>query len=334
MALYSVRPITSPSVTATNGSSTILVTGNVNCQFIAAGTIVSVAGLQPVEAIKGTAADTFGNSTITLRSPWPNVSVVGPLIAFMAYEGLADAVVRLNLIIDQATTNAENAFTYKSDWDLATAGVLPAPPSEGSVLYRISTAATVGGVAYRAGDFILWDNLISVWRRLNDNLGSGAYASVVASVGDLTAGRLLTVGATKAQLADDVYGRSNILGTVSQSAGVPTGAIIQRGSNANGQFTRFADGTQDCWVEPRLFTAIGGSTPLPNYSNVEVISFPIAFTDTASVTSQYIGRSDYEIGNLKVNSPTAIAFRVTIELPNSVNAPRFTYQAKGRWFNI
>jgi hypothetical protein len=44
--------------------------------------------------------------------------------------------------------------------------------------------------------------------------------------------------------ANSVYGKSNILGTVSQSSGVPTGAIIQRGSNANGEFVRFADGTQ------------------------------------------------------------------------------------------
>ena len=40
---------------------------------------------------------------------------------------------------------------------------------------------------------------------------------------------------------------ANILGTVSQSGGVPTGAIIQHGSNANGEFVRLADGTQICW---------------------------------------------------------------------------------------
>ena len=43
-----------------------------------------------------------------------------------------------------------------------------------------------------------------------------------------------------------VYAKENILGTVSQSAGVPTGAIIERGSNANGEFVRYADGTQIC----------------------------------------------------------------------------------------
>ena len=44
-----------------------------------------------------------------------------------------------------------------------------------------------------------------------------------------------------------VYAKENILGTVSQSGGVPTGAIIQRGSNANGEFVRYADGTQICF---------------------------------------------------------------------------------------
>lgn len=42
------------------------------------------------------------------------------------------------------------------------------------------------------------------------------------------------------------YRNDNILGTVSQTGGVPTGAVIERGSNANGEYVRFADGTQIC----------------------------------------------------------------------------------------
>lgn len=41
----------------------------------------------------------------------------------------------------------------------------------------------------------------------------------------------------------EVYTTGNILGTVSQSGGVPTGAIIERGSNVNGSYTKYADGT-------------------------------------------------------------------------------------------
>lgn len=42
------------------------------------------------------------------------------------------------------------------------------------------------------------------------------------------------------------YSSYNILGTVSESVGVPTGAIIEKGSNINGEYTKFADGTLIC----------------------------------------------------------------------------------------
>jgi len=44
----------------------------------------------------------------------------------------------------------------------------------------------------------------------------------------------------------------SVVGTVSQSGGNPTGDIIERGSNANGEYVRFADGTQMCWAEVTL----------------------------------------------------------------------------------
>lgn len=41
----------------------------------------------------------------------------------------------------------------------------------------------------------------------------------------------------------------NLLGPVSESAGQPTGAVIERGSNAQGDYVRFADGLQICTAE-------------------------------------------------------------------------------------
>ena len=43
-----------------------------------------------------------------------------------------------------------------------------------------------------------------------------------------------------------IYDSEGILGTVSQSGGVPTGAIIEQGSNVNGKYTKLADGTLFC----------------------------------------------------------------------------------------
>ena len=89
-----------------------------------------------------------------------------------------------------------------------------------------------------------------------------------------------------------VYSSHNILGTVSQSGGIPTGAIIQRGSNANGGFVRHADGTQICtgtvststsentqWtypaefsepprVSPNVNTGVGGAARFANTAGV------------------------------------------------------------------
>lgn len=57
---------------------------------------------------------------------------------------------------------------------------------------------------------------------------------------DTAAGRLAR--------ADYAYSPGNLLGTVSETGGTPTGAVIEHGSNTNGCYTRFADGTQICWI--------------------------------------------------------------------------------------
>jgi hypothetical protein len=76
-----------------------------------------------------------------------------------------------------------------------------------------------------------------------------------------------------------LYNQSNILGTVSQSAGVPTGAIIERGSNANGEYVKYADGTLICTASTLLFT----------YSSVNELgfgdySFPAVFVAKPAVS--------------------------------------------------
>lgn len=51
----------------------------------------------------------------------------------------------------------------------------------------------------------------------------------------------------------EVCHSGNLLGTVSQVAGAPTGRVIERGAGANGQYVRFADGTQICWITGATF---------------------------------------------------------------------------------
>lgn len=93
-------------------------------------------------------------------------------------------------------------------------------------------------------------------------VGTAAFADAVTSTSDTTANRLLKVGALLAQLGADVYGRANIVGTVSQSGGVPTGAVIQRGSNPNGTFERWADGSMTCVGSVTSVADVTASTSL------------------------------------------------------------------------
>lgn len=64
---------------------------------------------------------------------------------------------------------------------------------------------------------------------------------VDAASGTLTGAAVQTsatdTGAGKMARADYTYGPGNLLGTVSQVGGVPTGAMIENGANANGRYT-------------------------------------------------------------------------------------------------
>lgn len=73
-------------------------------------------------------------------------------------------------------------------------------------------------------------------------------------------------GTGKLARADYAYGPGNLLGGVTQGGGVPTGAVLERGDNANGSYLRLADGTQICWHQ--MSSSAGGQT---------LWSFPAAF---------------------------------------------------------
>ena len=82
---------------------------------------------------------------------------------------------------------------------------------------------------------------------------------------------------------DDVLTRPEIVGTVSQSGGVPTGAIIQRGSNANGEFVKFADGALFCRV------SLYDLGPISNSNGNLFMSDPYTWTlPTATINDEYV----------------------------------------------
>lgn len=95
-----------------------------------------------------------------------------------------------------------------------------------------------------------------------------------------------------------VYSQASILGAVSQSGGVPTGAVIERGSNANGDYVRLADGTQICtrsmaassgapatWTFPATFAAAPVITGTAQAAVLSAVCLDAAPTTTAATFS-------------------------------------------------
>ncbi|EME9745548.1 pyocin knob domain-containing protein [Pseudomonas aeruginosa] len=80
------------------------------------------------------------------------------------------------------------------------------------------------------------------------------------------------------------YSQFNLLGAVSQSSGVPTGAVIDRGSNANGEYVRFADGTQICTMSINVTDQAIDSAYGPLFQGARTWSFPVAFSGAPAVS--------------------------------------------------
>lgn len=101
---------------------------------------------------------------------------------------------------------------------------------------------------------------------------SAARDEVVSAVGD----------------GDFLYHNKNVVGAVSQSNGVPAGAIIQRGSNVNGEFTRFVDGT--VLAKTRFFSSdaytVISETGWFYPENPVVWTFPVDFSVASEVNLQ------------------------------------------------
>jgi len=166
--------------------------------------------------------------------------------------------------------------------------------------------------------------------RISLNVANVTVASINASGLYTSTGNLLITQANSIATAAIENGAvtsakiapSAIVGTVSQSGGVPTGAIIERGSNANGEFVRYADGTMICSNR-----ALGVAT------NTDV-TLPSAFVNGQYVVNPtHRDESDVILATQDV-SRTTTNFRTRVQNSSAsfVSIARFDYTAIGRWF--
>ncbi|MFV3316579.1 hypothetical protein [Pseudomonas sp. NY15374] len=124
---------------------------------------------------------------------------------------------------------------------------------------------------------------------------------------------------------------ANILGTVSSSGGVPTGAIMEAGSNANGRYVKFADGTMIC-------TSAGVNIQTPSFpansvSNTYAVNLPAAYAYGVFTPFALVGpnasNDHYGVTNCYPSSGS----QFTIIVRNGGVAQNFVvrYITIGRW---
>lgn len=92
---------------------------------------------------------------------------------------------------------------------------------------------------------IVAGDIIRQWGATLAGLGTVSTENVVPVAKGGTGGT--TAALARAGLELKSASIADLVGIITLAAGVPSGAVFQRGSNASGEFIRFADGTQICW---------------------------------------------------------------------------------------
>jgi hypothetical protein len=129
-----------------------------------------------------------------------------------------------------------------------------------------------------------------------------------------------------------VYLQDNIIGTVSQQNNLPTGSIIEPGSNSNGDFVRYADGTQICTYFISMSIAIDISFMGGFRSDPQTWVYPAAFINTPKVFAA--PRNSSSFGGLVSNIPTttSVNYAFTAITSQSAGTRGMMLMAVGRWF--
>lgn len=162
------------------------------------------------------------------------------------------------------------------------------------------------------------------------NVGALA-ANGTATDSSKLGGQLPSHYATASSLAD-YYRRNNILGTVSQASGVPTGAVIERGSNANGEYVRYADGTQICWgTAPAITTPTATGSGFQS-SAIATVTYPSFFSGEPKVlpAGRYAGTGNRAW--VTSNAVGASTFSCVAHSFHSNGNCFVDYTAIGPWF--
>lgn len=190
----------------------------------------------------------------------------------------------------------------------------------------------------RAISATAWTAWAEVWHSSNLPKGTQALAEAGTNVsGMIWAAEQLkqAVIAHAPSVPADVYKRSNAIGAVSQSGGVPTGAIIEQGSNAQGSYVKFADGTMVCW---RTYNVVSTTTQTWGGGFISnpllTLAFPAAFVGVPTVAPccQWVSGEASSVALGFAQSVTSTTVGLYAFSGVSSGGTRLGFIAQGRWF--
>ncbi|MCR2775565.1 hypothetical protein [Enterobacter kobei] len=170
--------------------------------------------------------------------------------------------------------------------------------------------------------------------------------SDITSLSGLTTALSISQGGTGAKNAADARANlglrsaalADVLGTVSQAGGVPTGAVIEKGANSNGEYVRFADGTQICRMAVAAADAVNknltAAGTLGGYrSSQNTVAFPASFAVPA-YCSGHINNNGHNV-RIELVSGNQASCQFAFHAINSgtyAGADTIYITAIGRWF--
>jgi hypothetical protein len=191
-----------------------------------------------------------------------------------------------------------------------------------------STFALLGG-ANNIAD--LRANILAATRGANSDITSLSGLTTALSVAQGGTGGK-TQASARTGLGLGAAAVAAILGSVAQSGGVPTGAIFEEASNANGGYVKLASGTMVCYGRGSGTTGTdvvnqygsGGVT----YATVP-ISFPAVFANNNySFIAKSAARGMVELSFSRTNSGCSVQIRHV----SASQVVDFDYIVVGRWF--
>lgn len=279
---------TATSASVSSGSTIVQILSGDDISLVQEDGGLIFEGNSPVQIKRGY-TDGSGNKFIELQTPWPYTDRASqPLVAYPTDASFSSATAEIRRVIDTLSVASITEM------------------QQGVNNEKVATPLGVkASIAF--------------------NTGTAATKNATTKPADSTIGHLLKVGDKGTGQLTDVYGRSNILGAVSQLAGTPTGAIIESGSNVNGSYTKFADGTF-FFYRSLPFDSYNGSQDyvfdLPVFSIERPIIVP-SFRQSGSI---YV---DVKDGNIQTDITTK--YIISFSSSSGVNGTANVFGI-GRWY--